>query len=162
MYEDDALPFDSRFCSGPFQRNLLSTTPADALVLLLGGHDFVLDKKANSISSPFIRMAQSYGTYGYAVKRSNMLALASPFEEQAGGGCIEENRKCSPDVSWYHLSRVMEKYIYAINPLLVDHEKGTYSNTWGKLRSSTRTGESWMGQRNVFDMINPHLNLSIK
>jgi hypothetical protein len=161
LYEDDALLFDRSFCSRGFQGKLLSATPKDNLVLLLGGHDFVIDRSENPARSPFVKLIQSYGTYGFAVKRSNMLSLATLFERQVEE-CIADKRKCSPDVSWYHLANSMSKVIHAVNPLLVDHAKGTWSNTWKKLRSSSQTGELWMGKRNVYEMMNPHPNLNIK
>mmetsp|Transcript_3104 Transcript_3104/g.6250 ORF Transcript_3104/g.6250 Transcript_3104/m.6250 type:complete len:252 (+) Transcript_3104:257-1012(+) len=165
MYEDDALLFDPRFCSLEYQRKFLLAAPEDALVLLLGGHDFVIDWDSNDSqqtpSAPFVKLIQSYGTYGYAVTRSNMPSLSSLFSEQATS-CVQEARKCSPDVSFYHLARSYDKHIYAVNPLLVDHDKGTYSNTWKKLRSSTKTGEVWMGNRNVYEAVNPNPNLNIK
>jgi hypothetical protein len=161
FYEDDSLLFDRSFCSRGFQRKLLSATPKDNLVLLLGGHDFVIDSSEKPGNSPFVRLIQSYGTYGFAVKRSNMLSLATLFERQAND-CTAEKRKCSPDVSWYHLAKSTSKTVHVINPLLVDHEKGTYSNTWKKLRSSSQTGELWMGKRNIYEMVNPDPNLNIK
>ena len=165
VYEDDAVLFDTNFCNPDYQRNLLSARPLDTLTLLMGGHHFVLatDGKHGGYDpySPFVKLMQSYGSYGYALTRPSMKLISNLFSSQASE-CINEQRKCSPDVTWYHLARSLSKSVYVINPLLVGHEKGTYSNTWKKLRSSTRTGEEWMEKTHVFDMINHKPNLNIK
>ena len=161
IYEDDAIPFESGFCSKRYQQALLASVPDENLVLLLGGHDFVVDPQNENDNSPFVPMIQSYGTYGYAVKRKDMVPVSHMFADQVAE-CIAEQRKCSPDVSFYHLARSLGVAIHAVNPLLIDHMKGVYSNTWGKKRSSTKTGEAWMGMRNVYEMINKHPNMNIK
>ena len=159
VYEDDAVPFVAELCDVNFQREIFRASPSDSLVLLLGAHDFVV--VPDRVPSPFVKMAQSYGTYGYAVKRDNAPNLIELFRDQAAE-CEREQRKCSPDVSWFHLAKATEMGVYAVNPLLIDHAKGTYSNTWRKKRSSTNTGEAWMGKRNVYEMINKHPNMNIK
>ena len=65
----------------------------------------------------------------------------------------DDGKGCSPDVEWYFLAEERNLYVYVINPLIVDHRKDSYSNTWKSIRGSTKRGQDWAGKRNVFDML---------
>ena len=69
--------------------------------------------------------------------------------------CISTRKKCSPDVLFYSVAKREKESVYVVNPLLVDHKKGTYSNTYGKARNELirKNSENWMGNRDVMKML---------
>jgi hypothetical protein len=72
FFEDDADLFDADFCSLEYQKDLFASAPSDALVMLLGAHDFKLHadnvvEETDSQANEFIRVRRSWGSYGFAV-----------------------------------------------------------------------------------------------
>ena len=141
FYEDDAEVFvdkarkSSPLCSVVENKQILEAMSDDALLGLLGGHDFVISaradaavKKEHSMKLGLTRIIHSWGAYGWVIKRENIENLVIWFELTAEKS-LNDNSLCSPDAAWYELAAVTGKYVYAANPLLVDHFF-EFSNTW--------------------------------
>eukprot|EP00520_Triparma_pacifica_P000834 CAMPEP_0118637144 /NCGR_PEP_ID=MMETSP0785-20121206/2998_1 /TAXON_ID=91992 /ORGANISM="Bolidomonas pacifica, Strain CCMP 1866" /LENGTH=908 /DNA_ID=CAMNT_0006528315 /DNA_START=219 /DNA_END=2942 /DNA_ORIENTATION=- len=163
FYEDDALLFGESFCDEGYRKELLSSTPDDALLLFTGAHDFWIDQRKldqtfggqpktfSRGKIEYLPLLQSFGTYGFAMHRNKMQRVISLLDSEFKE-CTEQGRKCSPDLCIYQFDEDKEG-IYVVNPLIVDHKRGTYSNSWKKFRKETQNGETWMGKRNVRDML---------
>ena len=163
FYEDDALLFEESFCDEDYRRELLISSPDDALLLLTGAHDFWIDQEKldeklggnperfSRGDSEYLPLLQSFGTYGFAVLRNKMQRVISLLNAELEE-CTKQARKCSPDLCIYQFDKNTEG-VYVIDPLIVDHKRGTYSNSWKKFRKDTQNGEIWMGKRKVRDML---------
>ena len=126
--EDDAVPFEPDFCNASVRTTLWLKAPKDALVILLGGHQWVygVDKHGG-----FREIKYSQGAYGFAVPHGNLKALQDWWAADLRSGRPD----ISPDLSWYELAKVVGKRIFATSPLIVKH-LGGYSNTWKRHRAA--------------------------
>ena len=126
--EDDAVPFEPDFCNTSVRTRLWLKAPKDALVILLGGHQWVygVDKHGG-----FREIKYSQGAYGFAVPHGNLKALQDWWAADLRSGRPD----ISPDLSWYELAKVVGKRIFATSPLIVKH-LGGYSNTWKRHRAA--------------------------
>ena len=165
FFEDDARPFDGMICDPAHRERILREAPSDAMVLLTGGHGFVLRERQEGgggrgreeggadgeLLVEYVRLKQSFGTYGFAVVGEARMRQVRDMLEQEREECFWKKRKCSPDLCIYQGGE--GDGIYAVNPLQVDHMQGAFSNTWSELRGKAKDGEGWMGKRDVRDML---------
>lgn len=144
FFEDDARLFESKFCNATHRANFWKHAPADTFLAILGGHNFVARNQTDSWSLPTSALptgveplGQSFGTYGFAVPRSNLQALHDGYQKDIATGGYTVNGKLqqaiSPDICFYKLAQQHQQTIYAASPLVVKHVAG-WSNTWGKHR----------------------------
>ena len=97
----------------------------------------------------------SFGFYGFVVARDKVVTLTEELKSDVER-CTKESidnpgKFCSPDVLIYSLAKKENKTVYITNPLLIDHLKGSFSNTWNKPRDETRAGAKWAGVREVVE-----------
>lgn len=155
LFEDDGVPFDSTVCED--RQVIAEGMPADALVLLLGGHDLWI--KQENLESNLILMEgvnlvvseMSFGFYGFVVARDKVVTLTEELKSDVERCTKVKGKVCSPDVLIYSLAKKENKTVYITNPLLIDHLKGSFSNTWNKPRDETRAGAKWAGVREVVE-----------
>ena len=155
ILEDDARLFDTSFCQSAHRQRLWQAIPSDAMVILLGGHQFQYDDETNplndsttttntndaprsetsSSSSLFQPTTFSYGTYGFAVPNHRLQVLRDGYAQDLTA--TQHKTFWHPDVSWYEHAHRNQLRIYKANPLVVWHAEG-YSNSWGGWRDAIR------------------------
>ena len=108
---------------------------ADALLVLLGGHNFEYGSNAPPHFG-FRETTMSHGSYGFMVPRSNVMALIGLFQSEL---LLPQDQWLKPDVAWYEFARCSNKRVYAVAPLLVQHDAG-WSNTWSGFRKTISSG----------------------
>ena len=124
FFEDDARLVNGRLCSGGEWDQL----PHDTFLVLMGGHNW---KYGSFNSSGFQDVLYSFGMYGFMVPRQNLKYLSRAFQRELQS----RTTALSPDVSLFQHAQVVQKRVYALKPLLIDHIAG-YSNTWHKKRAA--------------------------
>lgn len=144
FFEDDARLFESKFCDASHRASFWKQAPADTFLAILGGHNFKASEQTDPWSLPTSALpsgveplSRSFGTYGFAVPRSNLQALHDGYQKDiATGGYILNGKveeAISPDICFYNFALQHQQTIYAASPLIVKHVAG-WSNTWGKDR----------------------------
>ena len=137
FFEDDARPFftnlaENRSIDDRVQ-NLLSNWEVGSPVLFLGGHN-VQNVSQPNLSSGLTPIKYSFGTYGWVVRRQEMLQLAKICDK-----ALKSKGPISPDVLFSQSvgknddNRIIRPVI--ATPLLVDHLSGQFSVTHHKNRS---------------------------
>lgn len=132
FFEDDTRMFNEDFCYRQKQASILSNMPRDAMVVLLGGHQFQYENDPRKVS---IRSGQTiqyealtfgYGAYAYIVPRWNLLSLSRALRRNLK---LSPRQRVDPDLEWYKYAKKINLRIYKTRPLYFMHPAG-YSNTW--------------------------------
>lgn len=130
FFEDDARLFNSDFCGLNMYNKYFECIPNDTFVALLGGHGWRFGESRYPL---YRETVFSVGAYGFAVPRNHLATLRNEFGNDLVYGYKGSVSSLSPDESWYLHAKKNKMKIYAMDPLVVWHEKG-YSNTWKKDR----------------------------
>jgi hypothetical protein len=127
VFEDDSQLVNASFCARDVRNKLVQTLPKDLFVLLLGGHHW--KERSAPTGSLFTPLSRSYGTYAWAIQRTEMLSLRNFFGEML----LEKIKTLSPDIAWHAYAGTIGKVLYRNEPLFFKHKAG-WSNTWKRRR----------------------------
>lgn len=132
LFEPDALPFaDVAYATYNF------SAANDYDVYFLGGHNIHLQYGANlphdQVEFTWTPISVLSGCYGFIVSPRRRLALLEHLHQY----CTRERKSYSVDVFLSHCARSV-----IATPLLVDHPRTSYSETWKRNRT-----DAWAGQR---------------
>lgn len=130
IFEDDVRLMNTLFCDRGFRQALWAEAPRDTFVIIFAGHNTRKTSVVESRNFLFEAIDRHYGSYAWAISRTNFEILRRYWKSLLQDGSLKE---LSPDIdlSSGHFHNMTTHLLRT--PQLCFHPAG-YSNTWSKQR----------------------------
>ena len=168
IFEDDAVALFSLKETMFKLPKTVSDVPLDALVVLLGGHNFVDVSGADSLGLRKVN-SYSFGSYAWCTLKSNIEILMSGFEKDLkleNGFKVNNGIKMiGADTSFYVNANRCSMSVYVLDPLLFGHpenfSKTKFKRQKGLLNKNVvdLKGDTYLNHLNT---PYPYLNVQLK
>lgn len=142
--EDDARLFNSNFCHASYRKRLYDSVPANATLLMLGGHDMkVYDEThiPNDPDLPILKRPEfGAGSYGFVIINQERLEYFRRKLVKMTNRTLDKRSMFTFKAidRQFYLYPMLKSYMPI--PWIVYHEGGLYSNTKGIVRGEFGDG----------------------